>query len=117
MQARFHSPDRNAGYPGNFFQRKILHEMQQENRTLRQRQLIQEFHELSLLFLANEQFVRGAFELNRRADNLITQHFFTRPLSPALDALLMRNAEEPASEFRVLAQTAEVAHRIDERFL
>src|SRR3569833_3586176 len=117
MQSRFYGADGNASDAGDFLERKFLDEVQQQHGALRWRQLIQQTHKLGLLFLANKQIVRRGFELNRCIGEFVAQHFLASPLAPALDAFLVRNAEEPAPEFCVLAQAADVAHGIDEAFL
>src|SRR5688572_5972037 len=91
--------------------------MKQEHTALRVGQFAEQVHEFSLLFMLNEQVERAIVHLRRRGCEFLAQGFVASVLSPALDALLVGNAKKPASELRVVAQTPNVAHSVDERFL
>jgi hypothetical protein len=63
------------------------------------------------------KIARAVFKLVRRGSNFVTQHFIPILFPPPLDAFLMRDAEEPAPEFRIVAQAAAVPDGGDERLL
>src|SRR6185369_12994275 len=92
--------------------------MEQQHGALRQRQTVQQFHKLSLLFLPDEQISRVvALEVERRSSEFFEQRLFAALFAPPLNALLMRDAEQPTAEFLVVSQTADVARCVDERLL
>jgi hypothetical protein len=91
--------------------------MEQQNGALRQRELVQEFHELRLLFLTDEQIVRGIVEFGRRAREFREQSFFAPLPAPLLETFLVRNAEEPTAELLVFSKRANMSDGADEGFL
>jgi len=117
MQAGFDGSNSRRGYAGDFFERIIFDKVQQQHGTLRQWQLIQQLHELSLLFAANKQLARVILDLQRRPGNFFKSVPFTTLSSPALNAFLVRDAEEPTAEFPIIAQRADVPDGVDERLL
>src|SRR5687767_14976369 len=91
--------------------------MEQKHAAMRIREIAEQIHEFSLLFALNEQVERSIIQVRRGGGKFLAQGFIASVLSPALDALLVGDAEEPASEFRVIAQAANVTRGVDERFL
>src|SRR6266516_742099 len=59
VQSRFYRAECRAGYGGAFFEREFLEEMEQQHGAVRQRQLVQPLHEITLLLLPDEQLVRA----------------------------------------------------------
>jgi hypothetical protein len=117
MQSRFHRAELRFRDARDFFERKIIDEVQQQHGPLRQRQSVQQFHKFSFLLAANQQFIWTVFKSTRRFGNFFAQHFVAALFAPALDAFLVRDAEKPASEFPVIAQAADVPDGGDERLL
>ena len=108
MQPGFNRPDADAGDARNFFQWKILKEMQQQRRTLGRRQLRQCLHELRCFLLANKQLPRIIHVVGQRRQLLVVGRQLAVALAPMLDAFLVRDAKEPASEPVIVAQSADV---------
>src|SRR5438046_2567405 len=92
--------------------------MEQQHGALRQRQTVQQSHELSLLLLPDEQIGRVvALEVGRRSSEFFQQRFFAALFAPPLNALLVRDAKKPTAEVLVVTQAADVPRRVDERLL
>src|SRR5581483_7027744 len=91
--------------------------MQQQHRTLRQWQLVQQIHKFSFLLAADEKIVRRIIKFIRRFWNFIEQQFFAAAFAPELNNFLIRDAKEPASEFFIVAQAVDVFDGSDKRFL
>ena len=72
---------------------------------------------MGLLFPPDEPIVRAVFKFARRIGDFIEQNFFTLLFPPALQAFLVRDAEEPASKFRIVTQSADVPGGGDKRLL
>src|SRR5207245_2543266 len=98
MQPRLDRSEWRPGDAGNFIERKILHKMEQQHGTMRPGQLVQQFHELRLLFLANEQFSRPGADVRVTFILRIEGNGLGRLLAPLLNAFLMGDAEEPRAE-------------------
>src|SRR6187399_114266 len=91
--------------------------MEQEDAAMCIGQFAEQIHKLSLLFLLNEEIEGAIVDLDRGFGEFLAQGFIASVLSPALNALLMGDAEEPAPEPRVVTQTANVTRGVDEGFL
>src|SRR6266404_1119354 len=114
MQSRFHRAGLRASDGADFFDGKVLEEMQQQNRTLRWRQLIEQCHKLGFLFLADEQVCRTVLEFGRGRSHFLKRVCFATASAPALNTFLMGDAKEPASEPVVVAQAVDVSRGTDE---
>jgi hypothetical protein len=79
--------------------------------------LIQQIHELSLLFPADEQFTRVIFKVGRCVGQRLESICFAIGFAPALNTFLMSDAEQPAAEFRVITQAANVSRGSNECLL
>ena len=79
MQPRFHRANLRFSDARDFFERKILDEMQQQDGALWRRQLIQQIHKFGFLFAPDEQFVRAGFQFIRRFGDFIEQNLLALP--------------------------------------
>src|SRR2546425_3453046 len=75
------------------------------------------FHKRGFLFLADEQVRRIILEFGRGRGDFLQCVFFAAVFAPALNAFLMGDAKEPASELFVVTQAVDVPRCADERFL
>src|ERR1043166_8419956 len=89
--------------------------MQHDCRAVRERKFFQQLHEFLLLLFPDEKLERrrlagGRFELSAEFSLAITP-------SPLLNALLVRDAEQPTPELVVIAQRAKMSEGVEECFL
>src|SRR5215469_7758740 len=84
---------------------------------MEQGKLVEGFHKLGLLFPANEQIIGTIKRFVWRIRNFIKQNFLAALFPPVLENSLMGDAEEPASKFVIVVQSANVFGGGDKRFL
>jgi len=92
MHPGFDGAELGVGDPGDVFQRKTLKVVQQQHGTLEQRELMQQVHEVSLLFGAKEEFLRVGGETCRLGRQFRVGRGRAIPLPPELDAFWVRDA-------------------------
>jgi hypothetical protein len=117
MQPRFDGADLRFGDAGNFFQRKIFNIVQEQDRPMGRGKLVNRTHKFGLLFAANKNIVGGVKGLVRSIRDFIEQKFLAAFFSPVKEAFLVGDAEEPACEFFIVAQSGNVPGGGNERFL
>src|ERR1035441_6477739 len=117
MQPGLDRADWGLGNPGNLLQRELFDEMQQQHGAVGQRQLVQQLDERILLLSADEQLLRPGLEVREVFIRRINGHLRWPLLAPMLDALLVRNVEEPRAELLVPLQGADVPGGVDEALL
>src|ERR1051326_8232367 len=69
------------------------------------------------MLLADEQIIGPGSGLQWHGAKFFERVFLPGLPAPALDALLMGNAKEPTPKLVVLAQAADMPHRLNERIL
>src|SRR6266545_2192440 len=89
VNAGFHGAELCSGDAGDFFEREIFEEVQQQDGALRERQLVQKVHELGLLLTAEKQIARVVVKLDRCFDEFLARCCLAISTPPELNALLM----------------------------
>ena len=117
MQPGLHRSDLRPSDAGDFLERKILNEMQKQHRPMRHGQLIEQLHELSLLFFADEHFLWSEPGIGEIVVLRIDGNLFRMLFAPMLDALLVSDVEEPGTELFVALKARNVPRGVDERLL
>jgi transcriptional regulator with XRE-family HTH domain len=84
---------------------------------MRQGKPVERAHNFGLVFGANEVIVGSLEGFIRRIRDFVEQNFITALLPPEPEALLVSNAEEPASKFFIVPQASNVPGGGDERIL
>ena len=115
MQARFDGTEFGFGDFGDLSQAEIFQVMQEQNRTLRRRQLVDQGQKFNRLLLADKEVGGAIFPSLGWFGQLLDP--ILRPFTPALDDFLMGDAEEPAAKAVVLPQVAQMFDGRDEGFL
>src|SRR2546426_12665011 len=113
MQGEFGLAKWLLGYAGNIFGQIIFDKVQQQHGALGQRKLMQQLHEFGFLFPPYEPCGWIILNFGRDGRKLFERGVFAALLAPPLNAVLVRDAEEPTAELLIVAQAAEKQDGID----